>query len=205
MTEQTYTDRKLKELVLKRKESNALIAEGGEGCIALKEVLDILDVGDPYILEVKGFNRIAGFMVNGEWYGRKSDQEIEAEDKQMIADAHKKHVDYVESQREDWTKREAALPDWAKEILQANRLSAEERGEDFDTRHMGWGYTLIALELAVLYASDESLMARSKAPTYFELPEHILQFHEKNGLSGNQDDWAWYVARNHAKISVTSE
>lgn len=199
MTEATYTDRRLKNLVVKRKESTALIAEGGECSGAPQEVLDILEVGDPYTLEVKGFNRISGYRVSGVWYARKSDQELEADDQKMIEDSRQKHLDYVNSQRDDWTAREEALPDWAKDIMQTHRDRADERGEDFEIEYMGWGYTLTAVELAVLYSGHEDIVNSSGRLEYASLPNDVIQHLEKYGMSGNQDDWALFVARQRNK------
>lgn len=199
MTEATYTNRKLKHLVVKRKEATALISESGEGSGAPQEVLDILEVGDPYILEVKGTNRISGYQVNGQWYARKSDQELEEENQKMIADSHQKYLDYVESQREDWTRREAALPEWAQDIMTEHRKRSSERGEDFDTEYLGWGYTLTAVELAVLYSGHEDIVNSSGRLQYLNLPNDVIQHLEKYGMSGNQDDWALFVARQQNK------
>ena len=95
-----------------------------------------------------------------------------------------------------WIEREAALPDWAKKVMAKNRES-----EEFETDYMGWGYVLIALELAVLYAKDESVKDLDSMRGYEE-SEELKEFHRENGTSGNQAGWAFAIARAHLRGEI---
>jgi len=195
MTEATYTQRTLKMLTLKSKDGG-LTSTDGSGCWAPQDVQDLLEVGDEYGLEVKGFNRISGFFIKGQWYHHKSDQEIIQQDEESIRSSREKHIKFVEENRAVWTRREEALPDWAKKLMADARQRRAEKGEDFDTAYMGWGYMLVASELAVLYATLGDVLKNAIGGyDYDVIPDHIKKFENENGVSGNQVDWAWMIAR----------
>lgn len=197
MTEEaTYTDRKIEQYILKHKDGGALHPYDGWTAGAPQDVLDLLEQGDAYGVEVQGFNRISGFIVNGTWYHRKSDQEIEAENQAMLDKNRREHNELVDRNREDWTTREAALPDWAKNLMNDARRIVADQGEDFEYAYMGWGYQLIATELAVLFVEMGDVVKDSERMGRFdEMPEDVQKFESENGLSGNQAGWAWAVAR----------
>ncbi len=69
----------------------------------------------------------------------------------------------------------------------------------FNIEYMGWGYTLTALELAVLYSGHEDIVNSSGRLQYLNLPDDVILHLEKYGMSGNQDDWALFVARSRHK------
>lgn len=193
-----YTDRRLQADTVARKEISgeyhAIIGSTGWGAGCSKEVFDALEVGDPFILENKGFNLIAGWIIKGQYFDRKSDQDLERDRLAWIEEHKRKQDEYAAKHREDWTRREAALPDWAKAIIQKHR----EASENFDSEAIGWGYTLIALELAVIYAKDESVKDLDSMSGYKD-SEEAESFHRENGTSGNQTGWAFAVARAHLR------
>jgi hypothetical protein len=195
-----YTDRHLRADTVKSKshtegtEHYAITGSTGWGAGCSKEVYDALEVGDPFILKNKGFNLIAGWIIKGAYFDRRSDQQLERERLAWIEKSKRKQAEYAEAHREEWTQREAALPDWAKVIMAKNR--AEDA--DFDTTGMGWGYTLIALELAVIYAKDEAVKDLDSMRGYEE-SEEAEAFHRENGTSGNQAGWAFAIARAHLR------
>ncbi len=193
-----YTDRRLKADTVKRKEENgehrSIEGASGWGAGCSKEVFEALEVGDPFILETKGFNTISGWIVKGKWFNRKSDQDLVRDFENWKAEHARKQAEFVAEHRADWEKREAALPEWAKAIIEKNRAEDPK----FDSMGMGWGYTLIALELAVIYAKDEAVKDLESMHGYQE-SEEAKAFHSANGTSGNQAGWGFAVARAHLR------
>lgn len=200
--EGTFSDRRLKADWVRSLEHSegsdwySVTGEDGWGAGIPKEAFELLKVGDPFILETKGFSEIGGWIVNGQWYGRLSDEEIKRRNEESLAKMKAEHLAYVEEHREEWTAREAALPDWAKKVMAKNR-----EDEKFETDYMGWGYTLIALELAVIYAKDESVKDLDTMRGYKE-SEEAEAFHQENGTSGNQAGWAFAIARAHLRGDI---
>lgn len=197
----TYTRRTLKadrvaQLDKYESGSYAVTGEDGWGASIPAEAAEQLKVGDPFILETIGFNEIGGWIVNGQWYGHLSDQEVEARRDESLRKRREEFLAYVEAHRAEWIEREAALPDWAKKVMAKNRES-----EEFETDYMGWGYVLIALELAVLYAKDESVKDLDSMRGYEE-SEELKEFHRENGTSGNQAGWAFAIARAHLRGEI---
>ena len=199
----TYTRRTLKAdrvARLDKYESGgyAVTGEDGWGANIPAEAAEQLKVGDPFILETIGFNEIGGWIVNGQWYGHLSDQEVKARNEESLRKMREEHLAFVEEHRAEWTEREAALPDWAKKVMAKNR-----ENEAFETDYMGWGYTLIALELAVLYAKlGDVVKDAEKAIPYDEESEELKEFHRANGTSGNQAGWAFAIARAHLRGEI---
>lgn len=199
----TFTDRTLKAdwvRSLEHQEGSewySVTGEDGWGAGIPKEAFELLKVGDPFVLETKGFNTIGGWVVNGQWFGHLSDQEIQRRNDESLAKMKAEHLAYVEEHREEWTRREEALPDWAKAVMAKNRKSA-----DFETDYMGWGYTLIAIELAVLYAEMGDAVKDAETFRGFQDSDKIREFHAANGTSGNQADWGFGLARAHLRGEV---
>lgn len=185
-----YTDRNLKALRVKSITGRSIQGSDGWSALAPLEVRHILKIGDPYILEKKGFNQVSGWLIHGKWYGRKSDQEIEREINKWREDSEAKRKAYVEEQREEWTRREAELPNWAREVVENNR----DKSEGFESEPMGWGYVLIACELAVLYYKMGEVILDND-PFSIEDSEEIRKFANDNGTSGNQHGFALMIAK----------
>lgn len=185
-----YTDRTCNALLVKSISGRSVTGSDGWSALAPLEVSNLLKVGDPYILETKGFNQISGWLIRGKWYGRKSDQEIEREINKWREDSEAKRKAYVEEQREEWTRREAELPSWAREVVESNR----EQSEGFESEPMGWGYVLIACELAVLYYNMGKDILDND-PFSIEDSKEIKKFANDNGTSGNQHDFALMIAK----------
>lgn len=144
---------------------------------------DKIEVGDYFILEKKGFNRITGFMLlsleGGEWLWHHSDQHIQAQEEEWRRKDRERRQKFLEEHREELEVREAALPEVLRKRLENFR---NHGGEGFDLG--GWGYELIVCELIVLYAAsagDES--------------EKIDEFAKMHGTTGNQHDYAKAAAK----------
>ena len=189
-----YTDRTLKADWVKSKAGRAITGTDGLSSLVPQQVADLLEVGDVYILEVKGFNRITGWLIDGVWYGRKSDQDLAREDVDFLEKEKKRRHDSTEKNREDWTRREAALPDWFKAQMKVERDS----NKDFEETPMGWGYALIACELAAMYAKmGEDIL--DKDTFTVEDTDEIREFARENGTTGNQHGFALMLAKRHVK------
>lgn len=183
MTEETYTDRYVAwHVVDKLGENSVQDAEGG-GCYASDEVVTALCPGKEYELEQRNnsWGRITGFRIDGKWYDRKSDQDLERQWEEYLAAEELRKQTLLEKNLHSWGLREAALPDWIKERMQ----TFHERGGAY-FRLNGWGYELVICELAVLYLESEGI----------DTPE-IDQYAENEGTSGNQHGMAKALAKAH--------
>lgn len=196
-----YTDRNLQAQWVQSKEISgeyhAIRGTSGWTAGCPKEVFDLLEVGDPYVLETKGFNEISGWLVNGKWYDRRSDQDLQRARDSWLEESKRRQEEYVAKHREEWVVREAALPEWAGKRMKAIR----EKNPDFESQPMGWGYELIAMELAVLYAAmGESIL--DKDYSSIEDTDEIKKFAEENGTSGNQHSFGLAYAKAYLRGEV---
>ena len=197
-----YTGRSLQAQWVKRKEQSGdyFSIEGTTGWTAgtSKEVFEALEEGDPYILETatRG-NLITGFLIRGTWFDRKSNQDLERYRQQRQEESDRKAREYYEAHKDDWERRFEALPEWAKGRLQRIR----ETNPDFDTQPMGFGYELVATEVAVLYAAMGDVIL-DKGLFDIEDSEEISTFARENGTSGNQHGFALAFAKAHLRGEV---
>ena len=198
MSEETYTNRQLEEFTVGSKSEDSLVSSNHMGCSAPREVLDLIEVGDTIHLETKNGFRISGFLIKGNWYAHKSDQQIEREDTASIEASKARHLEYVEKNKQNWLAREMSLPEWAQAFMVGVRQKSTARGENFDTEFMGWGYTLVTVELAVRYTQQgESFFDQSRENMDRMTPDSLKQFMNDHGMSGNQVDWALAIANRY--------
>lgn len=134
------------------------------------------EVGKDYEVEVCNGSLVTGLRDAYGWLFRKSDQDLEDDHARMIAEFDRKDRERLAAQREGWSAREAALPEWAQARLRRFR---DAGGENFELK--GWGYELVVCELAVLYAAGDEAGVDALA--------------EREGTSGNQHDCAAVLAR----------
>lgn len=187
-----YTKRSLAAYRVKSKHPSAISGEEGWISSASQEVLDLLEVGDPYILETRG-TTVTGYIIKGRWYDRKSDQEINRQLMEWKKSSKERHAKMVEENREDWTRREANLPDWLKKEMEEAR-----EDPDFEMGFMGWGYILVICELAAMYAKmGEDILERDVFTV--DDTEEISQFARDNGTSGNQHGVALALAKRYIR------
>ena len=187
-----YTGRVLRADWVKKITGRAITGRDGMTALAPQGVVDLLKEGDVYIFETKGFNTISGWIVNGKWYDRKSDQDIQRQHEEWQRDSVEKHNAHVEEHREEWTQREAALPDWLKSYM----TEAREENDEFESALMGWGYALVACELAAMYANmGEGILDKNVYSV--EDTDEISEFARTNGTSGNQHGFALTLAKRH--------
>lgn len=166
----------------------------GLTALAPQEVADMLKAGDPYVLETKNFSRITGWLINGKWYDRRSDQELKREHEMFVADMEDKNKKYTEEHREEWTRRESELPDWLKKQMEFQRSN----NPHFESKSMGWSYALITCELASMYVKMGDILLTTHSSD-LEDTEEIKKFSEENGTSGNQHQLAIYLAKNQLR------
>lgn len=190
----TYTGRHLQAQWVASKEGSAITGTTGWTAGAPDEVLQLLDVGDPYILETRNFSQITGWIIGGRWYDRKSDQDLQRQLDACIEDTRRRNAEHVAANRDAWTRREAALPEWIAERMRAIRAN----NPDFETESMGWGYELIVCELAVLYAGIGVDILDKTSSTITDTPA-ITAFADANGTSGTQHEFALALAKQHLR------
>lgn len=164
---------------------NVVTDTDGWSAQAPDELVAILKPGDRYEMEQIGgpFGTIAGWRLNGRWYRRDSDEEIEAQRRKFIADTERRHREALEKNRAAWIGRTENLPGWLQDRIQTFR---ERGGERFELE--GWGYELAVCELAALYdATDDG---RTDSP-------EVNAYAHEHGTSGNQHDCARALVRHH--------
>lgn len=158
-----------------------------------KEVFDLLIDGKPFILETINLSRITGWIIDGKWYDRKSDQDLKREHEAFVANMERERRESLEAHHEEWQRRQDALPDWIRRRLEGFHQKA---GEKFSID--GWGYELIIAELAVEYAALGDVI-RDK--DVFEVipyeSEAIKTISHEQGTSGNQHGMALALAKAH--------
>lgn len=186
MTEGTYSKRHAEELTVKSIErykngGAAITADNGWTAGAPAEVARLLDVGKRYVLETVQFSRITGWMVDGEWIVRKTDEDLERERQEMIARHDAERRERLAANRAEWQKRQDALPEWVRSRIEHFHAAG---GENFEVD--GWGYELVVAELAALYGASGG-----------EDNAEVNAYAEREGTSGNQHDMAKALARAH--------
>ena len=185
-----YTNRRLEAHRVKSKDKGSIHSDRGWISGASDEVLSLLNEGDPYILETSN-NTISGYIINGKWYDRKSDQDLKRQHEVVIKNSRERYNRYVEDHREEWLKREEALPDW----LKVDMAKAHEDPE-FEKDLMRWGYALMICELAAMYAKT-GLENLEKDYWDVESSDEIEKFSQENGTSGNQHGVSMAMAKRY--------
>lgn len=136
--------------------------------------------GQQIVVETIGFSMVTGIALTDPmaWLWLKTSEQLDREHDEMLAGFRKRRLEQLEEHREDWTRREAALPSPLRRRLERYRANG---GDDFDAD--GWGYELIVCELAVLYAASNGHDSTE-----------VNEFASREGTSGNQHDYARALA-----------
>lgn len=194
----TYAGRQLQAQWVKTREHSedsdwyAITGTTGWTAGCSKEVFDLLTDGKPYILETKGFSQITGWVIDGQWYDRKTEEELQAAHEAWKANWEREKDEDLAKHREDWQTRQDALPDWVRTRLE----TFHERGKDFARE--GWGYELIVAELAVEYAAlGEVILDKDVFEVSDFESEAIKKISSEQGTSGNQHSMALALAKAH--------
>lgn len=182
-----YTDRREEVVTIKDPwdKGRGISFEQGWGTGGRSELAG-LPAGTRLVAEMSG-GRVTGFQTfdaDARWLYRLSDQDLEAEHRRIMEDMDRRHHEQLDENREDWARREAALPDWIRARLESFHHTG---GEKFELD--GWGYELIVAELAAMYAEQ------GKPP--FEDTAEINAYAEHEGTSGNQHGVAKLLASVH--------
>jgi len=193
----TYEGRRLQAQWVKRREHDegsdhyAITGTAGWTAGCPEEVYDLLPVGKAFILETINGSLIMGWLIDGKWYDRRSDQDRERDHEAMRANVDRRHQEMLDANREDWQRRQDALPDWIRRRLE----TFHSRGREKFARD-GWGYELVIAELAVEYAAmGDAIVGKDQFTV--EDSEAIKTISREEGTSGNQHDVALALAKAH--------
>lgn len=189
MTEPTYLGRDYRAYTVEKlneyegSDSVEVLTTDHTGFGVTKEQAQSLQPGTVFVMETVNGSRVAGVKVAGKhvWLFRKSDQDLEREHQEFVAKFEQERRERLAANREDWQRRQDALPDWVKaRLLSFHSYGGEKFMVD------GWGYELIVAELAVLYVEHE-----------YDDTEEIHEYAEKYGTTGNQHEIAKALAKMH--------
>jgi hypothetical protein len=188
MTDQdTYTDRTVKVVKVKKKDEHSVTFEDGWSWGA-PGILDQLEVGQEYLEETVNFSEVTGLATifrsrHGEavvlqWLMHKTDADREREHQEFVAELRRKDEERLAENESYWRDRESRLSEPLRKRLERFR---ENGGREFDLS--SWGYELIVCELADMYVASG-----------LEDSDEILEFAGEQGTSGNQHDVAKAIA-----------
>lgn len=194
----TYTGRHLeigyvsgKEETLRQDGHYVTISTGGTAWMP-SEVSSLLEIGDPYAIELRQGSLVMGWVVNGQWHKRKTDEELAEENRKYLAAEEQRKKDRHIAERAANAEHEASLPQW---IATRLRTFRERAGERFEIE--GWGYELAVADLAVLYARmDEEALNPPQGERVQDSVE-VGEYARREGTSGNQHSVAILLARAH--------
>ncbi len=116
---------------------------------------------------------------DGVWRFRMTDEDLAAESRRQSEDFERREREQLDAHREEWTAREAELPEWIRARL--NNFRARAGTERFELE--AGGYELAIAQLAVAYAEGNEA--------------EVDRIAEKYGTSGNQHDMAKILAKGH--------
>lgn len=172
-------------------ESWAITGTTGWTAGCSKEVYDLLTDGKPYILETKNLSQITGWIIDGQWYDRKTEEELTAANEEWKANWEREKAEELEKNREEWQRRQDALPDWLRTRLETFH---EKSGGKFAVE--GWGYELCVAELAVMYTTIGPDILDKDSFSVKDSDE-ISAYASAHGTSGNQHGMALALAKAH--------
>lgn len=185
-----YTNRRLEDATVEKVEGSRVLVKDYEGWAnnrpLHKDLRDKVKPGDRLEFETRG-SFCVGWIYEGEWYGRKSDEESALEAKVSKAESDLRSAEYALKSLDSNIEEENALPFWLQERL---RKFHEEGGIEFIAGG-GWGYELAICQLAQVLA-DNGLNEDDPA---------LKEIDEKYGCSANQ----WNVAKALAKAHLEGE
>ncbi|MEG9248033.1 hypothetical protein V6S67_08045 [Arthrobacter sp. Soc17.1.1.1] len=183
MTTETFTDRHEKLVTIEK------VTHHGDGAtLKMSDGWTMLSPVDSYhyaegrqvVREMYGFNWIGGLRLpdSDSWIFHRSDEHFAQADADRRAKWDQEKRERLAENREDWQKREDALPEWLRSRLQRFHAAG---GEEFELE--GWGYELAICEIAVIYARNGGVD-----------DDEINQYGRVHGTSGNQHDCAKALA-----------
>lgn len=187
---QTFTKRKYEEFTVKEKGTGSITTTQSSGFGVPEWVPAQLVTGGTYTLELYRFNDIAGIIKDGEYLFHRSDEYFADRLAKYLEESNRRQLEHYEANKDDWLKRTYQLSPRYRDRLD-RFINDPEKGEEFRTQGMGWGYELIICELAQMYEQygfgDGSWESE---------PSPIKEFANKYGTSGNQHECAKAFAKN---------
>lgn len=181
---ENYTHRRVEEVAIREVTDDSVSYEGGTGHGMFDALKGKVKAGDTVLLETRGFSLITGIAdADGVWFFRKSDEDLDREHAEFVADSKRRREEEWQKHKDDWAARTAQLPAWLRSRIEGFQKTG---GHHFETD--GWGYELTICELAVLYSASNG-----------EDTDEIMDFARKHGTSGNQHDFAKAIAKVHAE------
>lgn len=177
----TYTRRITETVTITKLDVGGITMSSGWSTGPSEAVRARLSVGKEVNVETRGLSLITGWLIDGEWVERKSDEDLTRERAEMVARFARERRERLDENRDAWQARTDALPNWIRARIESFRDAA---GEQFDLD--GWGYELVVAELAVMYAAAD--LAETPA---------ISDYASSEGTSGSQHDMARALARAH--------
>lgn len=187
MSDPTYTQRHLDVAAVKSLDDGVHFVSGWSFGPP-EEHKALFELWGEYLIETGRGNQITGAatirrtpdgLLVDQWLWHKSDQELEREHAEWVADLNRRREETLEAHREDWARREQELPGALRRRLERFRANG---GHEFDRE--GWGYELVICELAVLYAASGQVD-----------DDNVTKYSRREGTSGNQHDFAKALSR----------
>lgn len=190
MTTSPFTKRRLEEITVKEVGEGSLSTTDSSGFGIPAYVAAQIKPNDVLHVELYRFNEIGGLMKpNGEYLFHRTDEYFTRQHEEWLKEHKRKQEEYYEANKDDWQQRTESLPARYRNRLE-RFLDDPEKGEEFRKEGMGWGYELIACELACLYEAHGF-----GGGTFDSEPDPIRQFAREHGTSGTQHE----VAKSWAK------
>lgn len=170
------------------------------GCVVPADLVELLPEGKLFGLEIRGGSQITGWLIDGKWYHRKSDDELQVEHEKWLAEAKRKHRDEYEANKAKYDQWAAELPEWVDP-----KGDFKNPSDEWVNEFMGFAYSLVAARLAVLYADMGPVILKHDSFSIGKVEsDEVKAFHRENGTSGNQAGWALAVAKNHLETEGAS-
>lgn len=188
-----YNDRRLEAFVVEKNENGSITTDTSTGFFAPQEVAELLTVGKEFILETTRGSMLAGWIIDGKWVARKSDQDLARDHEKFIENMNREHEEFYQKNKDLWASWALELPQWVdpKEEFQ-------NPSDEWIKEPMGYGYALTAARLAVMYAAMGDVIL-NKDSFSVQDSEEIKQFAKEYGTSGGQHGWALAVAKSHLR------
>jgi len=187
----TYTDRTIEEVTVKSIDSGRITTDDGWSHYAEEEILPLFSPGMVVGHETYRNSQTSGWMIDGQWVMRTSDEEFAEQREKMLAAFAEEKRERLETSREFWEKEEKALPGWIRSRIE------HFRSVDAETFELeGWGYELVIAKLAVAYAEMGSEIIGKRLSEVSD-SDAVTKIAEEVGSSGNQHGMALALAQAH--------
>lgn len=198
--EGTFTNRRFEEVIAKEIQQSESddgsvhygFDSGGWGLGISEKVAKAILATDDLTATVEWLgNRAVGWVVNGVWIERQSDEDLKRESEDFNERFAAERRASLKKNQKKWEAAEKALPAWLQERFETFH---ERGGEDF--RLDGWGYELAVAQLAEMYVKIGDELLNYNLSTVPDTDE-IEAFSQAEGTTGNQHSMAIALAKMH--------